>query len=264
MLAEVSALGELRKAIDLRHSKLKPELLAGAGIWAELNKKTGRGFFGVLGTARKAVEINIPLLNKTMSLIAKKESGQLFLCHNGRLSPRLQISQPNVFREMAGDVHQVRLKNGRVEQHVVVASLNERPAQVVERLANYVRVCQKLVVAKVRALSDEGLKELARSAGKKHPKRSVVLTNQYERSEPVAAWAKRRAKGLCDLCGQTAPFNTSDGPYLECHHIVHLSEGGPDTSENTVALCPNCHRRMHYINDESDKQALMNRVGRYP
>jgi len=27
---------------------------------------------------------------------------------------------------------------------------------------------------------------------------------------------------------------------------VPLSEGGEDTLENAIALCPNCHRKMHY------------------
>ncbi|WP_429628901.1 HNH endonuclease [Tunturiibacter psychrotolerans] len=38
-------------------------------------------------------------------------------------------------------------------------------------------------------------------------------------------------------------------PYLECHHIVWLARGGDDTIENTVAMCPNCHRRMHVLDD---------------
>ena len=25
-----------------------------------------------------------------------------------------------------------------------------------------------------------------------------------------------------------------------------LLEGGPDTVENAIALCPNCHRKQHY------------------
>jgi len=31
-----------------------------------------------------------------------------------------------------------------------------------------------------------------------------------------------------------------------------LAEGGPDTVENTVALCPNCHRRCH-VSPDADK-----------
>jgi len=33
---------------------------------------------------------------------------------------------------------------------------------------------------------------------------------------------------------------------LEVHHKVPLAEGGDDTVENAIALCPNCHRHAHY------------------
>ena len=45
-------------------------------------------------------------------------------------------------------------------------------------------------------------------------------------------------------------------PYLETHHIEWLSKGGEDTIDNTVALCPNCHRRMHSLNSKKDVEKL--------
>ncbi|MFV5483444.1 HNH endonuclease [Acinetobacter towneri] len=49
-------------------------------------------------------------------------------------------------------------------------------------------------------------------------------------------------------------------PYLETHHIVWLARGGEDTISNTVALCPNCHKRMHLLDLEEDKVKLLSRV----
>ncbi|MCD9544043.1 hypothetical protein GLP24_04155 [Photobacterium carnosum] len=45
-----------------------------------------------------------------------------------------------------------------------------------------------------------------------------------------------------------APFTKkSNGePYLEVHHIKPLSQGGEDSLENVKAICPNCHREMHF------------------
>ncbi|MFM5358466.1 HNH endonuclease [Aeromonas veronii] len=37
-------------------------------------------------------------------------------------------------------------------------------------------------------------------------------------------------------------------PYLEVHHKEKLADGGEDTLENTIALCPNCHRKFHFGN----------------
>lgn len=57
-----------------------------------------------------------------------------------------------------------------------------------------------------------------------------------------------RANGYCEGCENPAPFiRPSDGtPYLEVHHIVPLAEDGEDTVENAIALCPNCHREVHF------------------
>ena len=45
-------------------------------------------------------------------------------------------------------------------------------------------------------------------------------------------------------------------PFLESHHIVWLSKGGEDTVENSTALCPNCHRKMHMLNLRRDIKKL--------
>lgn len=57
-----------------------------------------------------------------------------------------------------------------------------------------------------------------------------------------------RAKGHCELCQAKAPFlKKSDGtPYLEIHHNKSLCDGGSTSVENIIALCPNCHRKIHF------------------
>jgi 5-methylcytosine-specific restriction enzyme A len=84
-----------------------------------------------------------------------------------------------------------------------------------------------------------------------------VSTQFYERNCYTSELAKRLAKGICSLCNEPAPFLDKDKrPFLETHHIVWLSKEGPDTIENTVALCPNCHRKMHILNLQQDIERL--------
>ena len=101
--------------------------------------------------------------------------------------------------------------------------------------------------------------ELAKRAKEARPKagqRSVVSV-EYERDPHVAAYAKLRANGRCQLCLNPAPFHNKAGvPYLETHHLEWLAKGGEDTPANTVALCPNCHRRMHVLDDPADIEKL--------
>jgi|GEM_PF-3157638 len=69
----------------------------------------------------------------------------------------------------------------------------------------------------------------------------------FIRDPKVVAWVLREAEGMCEHCGDPAPFTSASTgmPYLEAHHVVTLGEGGADTTANCVALCPNCHRRCH-------------------
>ena len=74
-----------------------------------------------------------------------------------------------------------------------------------------------------------------------------------KRSAIVREYVLRRAGGICEGCGQNAPFVTSAGePYLEPHHIRRLSDGGPDNPQFVAAVCANCHRRAHYSRDAMD------------
>jgi 5-methylcytosine-specific restriction protein A len=50
---------------------------------------------------------------------------------------------------------------------------------------------------------------------------------------------------------------------LECHHVEWLSCGGEDSIDNVVALCPNCHRRIHVLNDADDNMRLKKKLKLY-
>lgn len=88
--------------------------------------------------------------------------------------------------------------------------------------------------------------------------------NQIERNPDVVEYTLRRAKGICDLCQQEAPFAKKDGTlYLEVHHVIRLAKEGPDHIYNTVALCPNCHRKMHVVDSKKDKKKLEQKIQEY-
>lgn len=112
-------------------------------------------------------------------------------------------------------------------------------------------------IEEVQKLNDAEILLRAKSGNSKVGFREVVR-NEHIRNPSVIEFAKRRAKGLCDLCEKPAPFMTQKGePYLEVHHIKWLANGGEDSVENTVALCPNCHRRMHSLNATDDINKLL-------
>lgn len=109
---------------------------------------------------------------------------------------------------------------------------------------------------KIHKLNDDEVSKGVLS-GKKIPSRRNATTTTYERNQYAVEYAKRRAKGVCQLCDSPAPFYNEEGePYLEVHHIKWLVQEGSDTIENVAALCSNCHRKMHIINSEENVKKL--------
>lgn len=112
-----------------------------------------------------------------------------------------------------------------------------------------------------KTMDINSLKYAAKKHSKKKPiQKSVTVTHIY-RDPYIAEYAKQKAKGICQLCNKEAPFIDNHGkPFLESHHIIWLKDGGEDTIENTVALCPNCHRKMHYAPDEESIKILIDKA----
>jgi 5-methylcytosine-specific restriction enzyme A len=80
----------------------------------------------------------------------------------------------------------------------------------------------------------------------------------YKRSATIRKYMLSRAGGVCESCGNPAPFLRTDGsPYLEPHHTRRISDGGPDHPRWGGAICPNCHREIHYGEDGEKKDRLL-------
>ena len=82
----------------------------------------------------------------------------------------------------------------------------------------------------------------------KIPEQIQITSIGFKRNPDVIVEVLSRANGVCEKCNKNAPFirRKDNTPYLEVHHKVMLSDGGEDTIENTIAVCPNCHRELHF------------------
>jgi 5-methylcytosine-specific restriction enzyme A len=85
----------------------------------------------------------------------------------------------------------------------------------------------------------------------------------YKRSATIRKYVLARAGEVCESCGNPAPFLRKDGsPYLEPHHTRRVSDGGHDHPRWVGAICPNCHREIHYGTDGEEKnQRLQQHLG---
>lgn len=52
----------------------------------------------------------------------------------------------------------------------------------------------------------------------------------------------------CECCGEETFITEAGEPYVEFHHLIPFNIAyGPDHYLNLFALCPNCHRRIHFL-----------------
>lgn len=118
-------------------------------------------------------------------------------------------------------------------------------------------VGEALAVTKLRGKSIR-----QRPQGQKVPQTVSTTSTSFVRDPAVKAWVLERAGGNCEACSQSAPFLGADGsPFLEVHHVRTLADGGSDTVTNAVAVCPNCHRRLHFSEDsQAYRQGLYGKV----
>lgn len=94
--------------------------------------------------------------------------------------------------------------------------------------------------------------------GNESPDIKTVSSEVILRDKEVVDWVIFNADGFCENCNKKSPFIKSDmTPYLEVHHVKQLALGGPDTPQNTIAVCPNCHKEFHF---GIDKEKLIKEI----
>lgn len=92
---------------------------------------------------------------------------------------------------------------------------------------------------------------------RQQPESRDVAGRVFVRAADVRQRVLQRSQGRCELCGAEG-FRTAAGAiYLETHHVIPLSAGGPDLDFNVVALCANDHRRAHYALEAACLQAQL-------
>jgi hypothetical protein len=102
--------------------------------------------------------------------------------------------------------------------------------------------------------------DLDEFSGPELPPRREFPGVRFARDGKVRATVLRRANGKCEYCGSRG-FKTESGiPYLETHHIIMLSEQGPDKEGNVIALCANHHREAHFGNSWENLQVQFHKI----
>ena len=112
------------------------------------------------------------------------------------------------------------------------------------------------------SIEDARQRALAVCMGKAGSAGKIAVRTLFERSKAVRDYVLLRARSKCEGCENPAPFLSKQGvPFLEVHHTTRLSDGGLDHPRHVAALCPNCHRRIHFGQDgASFNQTVISRI----
>jgi 5-methylcytosine-specific restriction protein A len=121
---------------------------------------------------------------------------------------------------------------------------------------------EKRIAESSQDSSEARRKRLA--AAPRKPEEIQVRSRSFNRNADVIVEVLLRADGVCESCRSSAPFirKKDDTPYLEVHHKKNLADGGDDTTDNAIAVCPNCHREMHFGKDQVLEKRFGNRSSR--
>ena len=182
---------------------------------------------------------------ESMSLVLESQTSnarKLVLGKNGTWvrGPTYEIGKPALRRLLTAIKENLTTPDERRKFGLISKVLNGSAIKLAPKLS--VNADLDLEVA-------DALKgDLSHVAGKKIPEQREVRTYQYQRDLKVAAFALKKSNGICGDCRKRAPFksNKTGLPYFEVHHVKMLKDGGSDTTDNVIALCPNCHRKRHY------------------
>ena len=75
------------------------------------------------------------------------------------------------------------------------------------------------------------------------PARVVRETIRFVRDRSVADQVKAAYENACQRCRKVVLLRNRVG-YAEAAHVRSLKNGGSDTPDNVLCLCPNCHKEM--------------------
>jgi predicted HNH restriction endonuclease len=96
--------------------------------------------------------------------------------------------------------------------------------------------------------------------GNDDPEYRKRMAGSYVRDQRIRKKVLERADGHCEYCGLQGFIARNGEPFLEAHHIVSLSEQGPDKMSNVIALCPTDHRRAHFDAEWESLQAQFSKI----
>lgn len=152
-----------------------------------------------------------------------------------------------IFHYAGHHIARGRDRNNKLRNLIIFHLIQDQPQEL---LPDFALPKRPISAKHLRALRDDAYSMYAKSKENVATSVKLSLRIDLERSGAVRRYVLARANGICESCRKPAPFKRTNGsPYLESHHIHKLSEDGSDRPDHVAAICPTCHRRIHFGKD---------------
>lgn len=121
---------------------------------------------------------------------------------------------------------------------------------------------EKTATKKLEGISGEELNELLEKYTKtysevRNEKTRTSKSKTFERDPKLAALMKKKHNFTCQICEKPTFEDKNGGYYVESHHIIPRSKKGPDSPQNILIVCANCHKIFDKGNDGAQIDAYL-------
>ena len=227
-------------------------------------------------------EIEKYLENKSFIILFNteedKKSFYTTIINEGEFLETLFFENIKNSKNNGGYIENIKLKNNKIEENFLYLN-NSKSTNMQSDNDERVKVYQELVAREVNirisklAIEDryqedintiEPPKSIKVGPIEKKNRKGYDLSDKYkyQRNPLYSAYALKKANYLCELDNSHKTFKRENSRnYVEGHHVIPMHaqedfEYSIDVPENIVALCPNCHRKVHSANEVTKKDIV--------
>ncbi|MGD0036676.1 MAG: HNH endonuclease [Bacteroidota bacterium] len=97
------------------------------------------------------------------------------------------------------------------------------------------------------------------------PERETIIEERIIRDTKISIEIKKLYQYRCQLCNYRIEYGNGQY-YAESHHIKPLGSphNGPDSRDNILCVCPNCHAKLDLGAIELDTKKINNYINEHP
>lgn len=230
------------------------------------------------------IQKSIPIANRTVDSLFQLENGdtnklaEIMTCEyqdviDSVLTGKKTISQGYNALKKLWDEEDQGSRDDKIgvsdfdKEHKVVGDATDIEAEGEEEETAPRKVLSDDEVSEILGMTDkyndDELMEAYDDMLKEPPTEVQDTKHRHPLDKDIKAETLRRDNYQCVCCGagEGLPLKYALA-ILQSHHKISVSNGGPDTKENIVTVCPNCHTLIHTLlwNDgvfsKSDFEAL--------